>query len=48
MLTKKLDESKLWRELSGGNILFWATFCIVGQPMAVLLYFYDRFFLNIL
>ena len=24
-----------------GNLLFWATFCVVGQPMAVLLYYYD-------
>ena len=42
VLTKKLEEgSRLWRETSSGNFLFWATFCVVGQPMAVLLYYYD-------
>eukprot|EP00948_MAST-09A_sp_MAST-9A-sp1_P001747 g1747.t1 len=24
-----------------GNYIFWVSFCIVGQPMAVLLYYYD-------
>lgn len=24
-----------------GNYIFWATFCIVGQPAAILLYYYD-------
>jgi len=23
-----------------GNFLFWLTFCIVGQPVAVLVYYY--------
>ncbi|RYH19533.1 hypothetical protein EON65_25950 [archaeon] len=24
-----------------GNALFWCTFCIVGQPMGVIMYYYD-------
>jgi len=45
-ITKKLDQVPLWKNLSGGNILFWATFCFIGQPMAVLLYYYDWKVLN--
>jgi len=34
----------LWRKMPGssiGNIIFWLTFCVVGQPMAILLYTID-------
>ena len=24
-----------------GNVLFWVVFCVVGQPMALMLYFHD-------
>lgn len=24
-----------------GNALFWVTFCIVGQPMGVMMYYFD-------
>jgi hypothetical protein len=24
-----------------GNIFFWVSFCIIGQPMCALLYYYD-------
>ena len=42
-ITKKLeDSSEVWRGAGAGNFLFWATFCVVGQPMAVLLYYYDH------
>ena len=32
-----------WKTYGGrviGNSVFWITFCIVGQPLAVLLYFF--------
>eukprot|EP00980_Cylindrotheca_fusiformis_P028101 scaffold22580_cov210-Cylindrotheca_fusiformis.AAC.8 len=35
---------KLYRKFPGssiGNILFWVSFCVVGQPMAILLYTID-------
>jgi hypothetical protein len=34
----------LYRKFPGssvGNILFWVSFCVVGQPMAILLYTID-------
>jgi diacylglycerol O-acyltransferase-1 len=41
-ITKVLEERwSLWKEVQAGNITFWISFCIVGQPMAVLLYYYD-------
>ena len=41
-VTKILEERwSLWKEVQAGNITFWISFCIVGQPMAVLLYYYD-------
>jgi hypothetical protein len=24
-----------------GNLLFWTTFCFVGQPIGILLYYFD-------
>jgi diacylglycerol O-acyltransferase-1 len=38
-LTKKLD--KISDNAMIGNCLFWMLFCIVGQPMGVLLHYYD-------
>ena len=41
-VTKILEERwSLWKEVQAGNITFWVSFCIVGQPMAVLLYYFD-------
>jgi hypothetical protein len=34
----------LYRKFPGssiGNIIFWVSFCVVGQPMAILLYTID-------
>jgi diacylglycerol O-acyltransferase-1 len=39
ILTKKID--KRIPGSSIGNIIFWISFCIVGQPMAILLYTID-------
>jgi len=39
IVTKKLD--KMYPGSSMGNIIFWLSFCIVGQPMAVILYTID-------
>jgi len=37
--------TKYWDKLrpgsSVGNVVFWITFCIVGQPMAILMYTLD-------
>lgn len=38
-LTKKLD--RVFDNAMIGNCLFWMLFCIVGQPMGVLLHYYD-------
>lgn len=38
-LTRKLD-----RYLDNallGNVIFWCSFCVVGQPMGVILYYFD-------
>ena len=24
-----------------GNVFFWCTFCVVGQPMGIILYYFD-------
>jgi hypothetical protein len=40
---------KLYRRYPGssiGNVIFWIFFCIVGQPMAILLYTVDYFYLK--
>jgi len=34
-LTKKLPGTSM------GNVIFWLSFCVVGQPMAILLYTID-------
>lgn len=39
MITKKLVRK--FPGSSMGNILFWVSFCVVGQPMAILLYTID-------
>lgn len=38
-LTKYID--KRFDNAFVGNALFWCVFCIVGQPMGVILYYYD-------
>jgi hypothetical protein len=38
-ITKYLQKIRPGSSL--GNILFWITFCIVGQPMAILMYTID-------
>ena len=38
-ITKELE--KKFPGSSLGNILFWLTFCVVGQPMAIMLYCID-------
>lgn len=41
-ITKYFD--KLRPGSSIGNLIFWLTFCIVGQPMAILMYTIDHFY----
>jgi hypothetical protein len=34
----------IWKKFPGssfGNVIFWLSFCVVGQPMAILLYTID-------
>lgn len=38
-LTKYLD--RRFDNAFLGNAVFWCTFCIVGQPMGVIMYYYD-------
>eukprot|EP00981_Chlorochromonas_danica_P016174 scaffold15944_cov248-Ochromonas_danica.AAC.8 len=38
-LTKYLD--RRFDNAFLGNAIFWCSFCIVGQPMGVILYYYD-------
>ena len=38
-ITKYFD--KIWPGSSIGNVIFWVVFCVVGQPMAVLMYTID-------
>jgi diacylglycerol O-acyltransferase-1 len=40
-ITKYID--KLRPGSSIGNMIFWLTFCIVGQPMAILMYTIDYY-----
>jgi diacylglycerol O-acyltransferase-1 len=30
-----------------GNMIFWASFCVVGQPMCLILYYHDWLLANI-
>lgn len=38
-LTKYLD--RRFKGSSIGNVIFWLTFCVLGQPVAILLYSID-------
>lgn len=38
-LTKLID--RRYDNAFVGNALFWGIFCIVGQPMGVIMYYYD-------
>ncbi|KAF2742868.1 hypothetical protein M011DRAFT_471902 [Sporormia fimetaria CBS 119925] len=40
MLTDAVQKIKGMRGKVAGNMIFWASFCIVGQPLAALLYFF--------
>ena len=40
MLTSYLDK-KIFKGSELGNVLFWFFFCIVGQPMILMLYYAD-------
>jgi diacylglycerol O-acyltransferase-1 len=40
LLTDVLQKIKGIRGKVAGNMIFWASFCIVGQPLAALLYFF--------
>jgi diacylglycerol O-acyltransferase-1 len=39
-LTDILQKMKGIRGKVVGNMIFWVTFCLVGQPLAALLYFF--------
>lgn len=42
-ITKKLERAAgqaYWWPVVG-NVFFWVTFCVVGQPMSLLMYYYD-------
>lgn len=39
VLTKYCD--KIWPGSSIGNVIFWFSFCIIGQPAAILMYTID-------
>ncbi len=41
-ITKYADKLKPGSSL--GNMIFWLTFCIVGQPMAILMYTIDHYY----
>jgi len=40
ILTDPLAKAKSYYAKVAGNLIFWVTFCLVGQPLAVLLYFF--------
>lgn len=40
ILTDVLQKVKGIRGKVAGNMIFWMSFCIVGQPLAALLYFF--------
>lgn len=44
MLTRWMDARLKSRKL--GNMVFWASFCIVGQPLSLLMYSHDFLVLN--
>jgi len=39
-LTDVLQKIKGIRGKTIGNMIFWASFCLIGQPLAALLYFF--------
>lgn len=39
MVTQQLD--KLFDNPFLGNAFFWISFCMIGQPMGMVLYYYD-------
>jgi hypothetical protein len=44
VLTQVAITKYLYRKFPGsslGNVVFWLTFCVVGQPMAILMYTID-------
>jgi len=43
-ITKYMTKHMFPGKPSMGNIVFWLSFCIVGQPMAILLYTIDHQF----
>ena len=40
LLTDPLMKAKSYTSKTVGNLTFWVTFCLVGQPLAALLYFF--------
>jgi diacylglycerol O-acyltransferase-1 len=40
VLTDAIQKIKGIRGKVAGNMIFWISFCIVGQPLAALLYFF--------
>lgn len=40
VLTDPLAKAKSYSAKVAGNLIFWITFCLVGQPLAALLYFF--------
>jgi len=41
VLTLKLDAHKWFKGSQIGNVIFWTSFCIVGQPLCIILYGID-------
>ena len=43
VFTRALDKrlSKNGHQTQLGNVIFWVSFCFVGQPLCLLLYYYD-------
>ncbi len=40
MITDPLEKMKGYGSKVAGNVIFWVSFCLVGQPLAALLYFF--------
>jgi diacylglycerol O-acyltransferase 1 len=38
-VTKQLD--KMFDNSFVGNAIFWMSFCFIGQPMGIIMYYYD-------
>jgi len=44
MLTSALDhklKNSQFKQI--GNVVFWVSFCVFGQPLCILLYYFDLF-----